>query len=163
MHKYSKSQMFWLVALRMLVGWHCLYEGLVKILNPKWTSMGYLLDAQGWFASWFHLMANNKNLLSVIDFMNEWGLFLIGLGLIVGCFSRLACVGGIALLGLYWLSHPHYIGVEYMLPFEGSYLFVDKNLVELGALAVLYVFPTSKIFGLDGFILKLLNKKNNKN
>ena len=158
MNTYSKSQMFWLVALRILVGWHFLYEGLAKILNPKWTSLGYLMDSQGWLSSWFHFMANNKSLLTVIDLMNEWGLFLIGLGLIVGCFSRLASIGGIVLVGLYCLSHPHFIGVEYMLPFEGSYLFVDKNLVELGALAVLYVFPTSKIFGLDGYILKLKNK-----
>jgi len=150
--------MFWLVALRILVGWHFLYEGLAKITNPKWTSMGYLLDSQGWFASWFHGMANNSGLMTVIDLMNEWGLLLIGLGLIVGCFSRLASLGGIALLGLYCLSHPHFIGVTYMLPFEGSYLFVDKNLVELGALAVLYVFPTSKIFGLDGLMLKLKTK-----
>ena len=150
--------MFWLVALRMLVGWHFLYEGLAKILNPKWTSMGYLMDAQGWFASFFHSMANNKGLMTVVDLMNEWGLFLIGLGLIAGCLSRLASLGGIVLVGLYCLSHPHFIGVEYMLPFEGSYLLVDKNLVELGALAVLYVFPTSKIFGLDGYISKLKNK-----
>ena len=149
--------MFWLVALRMLVGWHFLYEGLAKILNPKWTSLGYLLDSQGWFSSIFHFMANYSGLMTIIDFMNEWGLFLIGLGLIVGCLSRFACIGGIVLVGLYCLSHPHFIGVEYMLPFEGSYLFVDKNLVELGALAVLYVFPTSKIFGLDGYILKLKN------
>ena len=155
---YSKSQTFWLVALRMLVGWHFLFEGLVKVLNPKWTSMGYLLDSKGWFSSLFNFMASNKSLMTVIDLMNEWGLVLIGLGLIVGCFTRLACIGGITLLGLYCLSHPHFIGVEYMLPFEGSYLYIDKNLIEMASLAVLYVFPTSKIFGLDGFIIKLKNK-----
>jgi len=158
MDTYSKPQTFWLVTLRMLVGWHFLYEGIAKILNLKWTSMGYLMDSQGWFASMFHNMAANKSLMSVIDFMNEWGLFLIGLGLIVGCFTRIACLGGIALLGLYTLSHPHFIGVDYMLPFEGSYLLIDKNLVELGALAVLFVFPTSKVFGLDGIIMKYKNK-----
>ena len=158
MSAYTKFQTFWLVALRMLVGWHFLYEGLAKILNPKWTSMGYLIDAQGWFSSLFHAMANSQSLVTGIDLLNEWGLLLVGLGLITGCLTRIACIGGIALIGLYTLSHPHFIGVEYMMPFEGSYFLIDKNLVELGALAVLCVFPTSMIYGLDGIISKWKNK-----
>ncbi|MBI4409310.1 MAG: hypothetical protein HY561_06350, partial [Gemmatimonadetes bacterium] len=31
-----------LVALRMLVGWHFLYEGLAKMTSPYWSSAGYL-------------------------------------------------------------------------------------------------------------------------
>jgi thiosulfate dehydrogenase [quinone] large subunit len=138
----------------MLAGWHFLYEGVVKILTPKWTSLGYLMDSQGWFASRFQSMAGSQSTLDVVNCLNEWGLTLVGLGLIIGCFSRVACVGGMILLGMYWLSHPSFIGAEYMLPREGSYLWVDKNLVEMAALAVLYVFPTSRIFGLDGYIFK---------
>ncbi len=154
MENYSKTQTFWLVALRMLIGWHFLYEGVVKILNPKWTSMAYLSDSQGWFASIFQSMANNQGVLNTVNFMNEWGLVLIGLGLILGCLTRVATIGGIVLLAFYYLSHPPFIGAEYMLPREGSYLWIDKNLIELAALAVMYVFPTSRVFGLDGYIFK---------
>ena len=31
-----------LVLLRVAIGWHFLYEGVVKILNPGWTAAGFL-------------------------------------------------------------------------------------------------------------------------
>ena len=34
-----------LVLLRILIGWHFLYEGVIKAYNPSWTSRGYLLSA----------------------------------------------------------------------------------------------------------------------
>lgn len=161
MYSYSKLQTFWLVALRMVIGWHFLYEGIVKVLNPKWTSLGYLMDSQGWFASFFQSAANNESALSVINFLNEWGLVLIGLGLIAGCFTRFAAAGGILLLLLYYLSHPPFIGSEnfFMLPREGAYLWIDRNIIEITALALLCVFPTSRIFGLDGYISRIIKFK----
>ncbi|MDR2120509.1 MAG: DoxX family membrane protein [Tannerella sp.] len=161
MNSYSNSQKFWLVSLRLLVGWHFLYEGLVKVLNPKWTSLGYLMDSQGWFASLFHSMAGNAGVLDTINFLNAWGLVLVGLSLIVGCMVRTGCAGGILLLLLYYLSHPPFIGSEnlYMLPREGAYLWIDRNVTEIAALAVLYVFPTSHVFGLDGYISRFLKNK----
>lgn len=158
MNAYSKSQTFWLVALRMVIGWHFLYEGIIKVLNPKWTALGYLMDSKGWFTPFFHSMANNPEILAVVNFLNEWGLILVGLGLIVGSLTRIACIGGIILLGFYFLSHPPFIDSQYMLPTEGSYLWIDKNLIEMVALAILYVFPTSKIFGLDGYLFRSKNK-----
>jgi thiosulfate dehydrogenase [quinone] large subunit len=161
MNLYSNLQKFWLVALRLLVGWHFLYEGLVKVLNPKWTSLGYLMDSQGWFGSVFRSMASHAGTLSVVNFLNEWGLLLIGLSLILGFLTRLGCMGGMLLLLLYYLSHPPFIGADdlFMLPREGSYLWVDRNLIEIAALGALYVFPTSKTFGLDGYLSLLRNKR----
>jgi thiosulfate dehydrogenase [quinone] large subunit len=161
---YSKLQTFWLVALRMLTGWHFLYEGLAKVIHPKWTSLGYLMDSQGWFAPLFRSMAGNPNALETVNFLNEWGLVLVGLSLILGCLTRVGCVGGILLLSFYYLSHPPFIGSEnlFMLPREGSYMWIDRNLIEIAALGMLYVFPTSKIFGLDGCIFKFLKNKPSK-
>jgi len=51
--QYSRSQLFWLVALRVLIGWYFLYEGLTKVLAPNWTSFGYLKDSKGLFAPLF--------------------------------------------------------------------------------------------------------------
>jgi len=31
-----------LVILRIVIGWHFLYEGIAKIYTPDWTSAGYL-------------------------------------------------------------------------------------------------------------------------
>jgi len=154
---YTTMQLFWLVALRVLIGWHFLYEGLVKVVNPNWSSAGYLMDSQGLFSGFFQSLATNQSVLSVVDFMNMWGLVAIGLGLLLGCFSRIAISGGIILLLFYYLSHPPFVGLKYGLPMEGSYLIVNKNLIELAAMIVLLLFPTSKIIGVDRLIFK--NKK----
>jgi thiosulfate dehydrogenase (quinone) large subunit len=155
---YSNTQLFWLVALRVLIGWHFLYEGLVKVINPNWSSAGYLMDSQGFLAGFYQSLATNQSVLPVVDFMNMWGLMAIGLGLILGCFSRIALSGGIILLLFYYLSHPPFVGLKYSLPMEGSYLIVNKNLIEMVAMIVLLLFPTSKIVGIDRLIFKRKNK-----
>jgi thiosulfate dehydrogenase [quinone] large subunit len=149
---YSKGQLTALVILRMLIGWHFLYEGIVKVWNPGWSAAGYLLDSQGFMAKTFENMASNPSLLNVIDIINVWGLIFIGISLLLGLFAKVGAIGGIVLLTFYYLSHPALIGVEYALPSEGSYLFVNKNLIELFALVVFLYFPTSKIIGLDRLI-----------
>ena len=40
------------------------------------------------------------------------------------------------------------------MPFEGSYLWIDKNLVEFAALGLLMVFPTSRIIGFDRMLAR---------
>lgn len=153
---YTKAQLTWLVVLRLFVGWHFLYEGVVKFMNPHWTSLPYLLDSKGPAASFFFSLAQNEGMMTVVNLMNEWCLFLIGLALVVGCFSKIASFGGMILLIMYSLSHPSFIGASYLMPFEGSYLWIDKNLVECAALAVTIVFPTSHIIGLDRLLIKVV-------
>ncbi len=154
---YSKSQLFWLVTLRVLIGWHFLYEGVVKAVNPNWSGIGYLMDSGGFMAGFFTSMAANQSTLQIIDFINIWGLIAIGLGLILGSFTRIASISGIILLSLYYLSHPPFPGINYAMPMEGSYLIVNKILIEMVALGVLLLFPTSREFGLDKFICKKHN------
>jgi thiosulfate dehydrogenase [quinone] large subunit len=156
-------QTLWLVGLRLVIGWHFLYEGLSKLINPKWSAMGYLMDSQGCFSSFFHSLATNPGILDAVNFLNEWGLVLIGLGLIFGCFTFVASIGGIVLLGMYYLSHPPFIGSAdlYMLPREGTYLWIDRNLVEMLALCVLCVFPTAQRWGLDRFIFRPKKQSSN--
>lgn len=151
-HPYTRGQLSALVILRMLVGWHFLYEGIVKLWNPNWSSGGFLMDSQWIFAGIFKEMAGNAAVLSIVDFLNVWGLILIGLGLILGLFSRYAAIAGIVLLSMYYLSHPPFVGLKYALPNEGSYLIVNKNLIEIFALAVLVSFPTAKYIGLERLI-----------
>lgn len=155
-NNYSKAQLSWLVVLRIFIGWHFLYEGMVKVLNPNWTASTYLMDSKGIFAQMFINMAGNAGLMRYIDFLNEWALVLIGIGLLLGCFARISSLGGMLLLLLYTFSHPAFIGAGYMMSFEGSYFLIDKNLVELAALGVLFVFPTARIIGFDRVLIKVL-------
>ena len=146
---YTKAQLTWLMVLRLFIGWHFMYEGMVKIMNPKWTSLPYLLDSKGPASSFFIKLTQDDSLMVMINFVNEWALLLVGLGLTLGCLYRLSSVGGMILLAMYTLSHPSFVGASYMMPFEGSYLWIDKNMVEFAALGLMYVFPTSQIIGFD--------------
>jgi|TARA_Y100000782_G_C10041089_1_gene205348 thiosulfate dehydrogenase [quinone] large subunit len=151
---YSYYQLVSLSLLRILVGWHLLYEGMAKLANSNWTSAAYLLDSKWLFSGLAEWMVTNPGLLSLVDTLNIWGLTLIGLSLMLGLLSRWGSIAGACLLVLYYLFHPPLVGLEYSKPPEGSYLIVDKNLVEACALFVLAMFPTSHITGLDRFINK---------
>ena len=153
---YTSAQLTAMVVLRLFIGWHFAYEGLVKILNHKWTSLPYLLDSTGFLSDFFAGLASDPAMMNMVNALNEWALLLIGLGLITGAFSKLSSIGAMILLAFYYLSHPSFIGAQYMMPFEGSYLWIDKNLVEMAALAVLLVFPTSHIIGLDRYLKKAI-------
>lgn len=144
-----------LVILRIAIGWHFLYEGMTKVLNPNWSSIGYLLDSKGFISGLFHSMAQNPGLLSIVNFLNEWGLIFIGLGLILGCFTRVAAYAAMILLAMYYLSHPPCIGLNYALPTEGNYFIVDKVFIEFLAVWILALIPTGKYFGFDRLIYKL--------
>lgn len=152
--QYSAWQTIWLVTLRVVIGWHFLYEGMVKLVNPNWSSVSYLLDSSGIFKQFFYSIAANPEMLKIADFMNIWGLIAIGLGLILGLLCRVALWSGIILLVFYYLSHPPFIGLSYSMPMEGSYFIVNKVLIELIAIIVLVLFPTSRQIGLDRFIFK---------
>jgi thiosulfate dehydrogenase [quinone] large subunit len=149
----TSSQKLVLVALRLAIGWHFLYEGLAKLANPNWTSAGYLLDSAGFMKNFYFSLATNPAVLKVVDFLNVWGLILIGLGLLLGVFTRFAIISAMVLLCFYYLSHPPFIGLKYAFPADGSYLVVNKMVLQALSLFVLLVFPTWKEWGLDRWIL----------
>ena len=124
-----------LVLLRMAIGWHLLYEGLVKILTPGWTSAPFLAESRWLFSGAFHWIASHPAALRLVDLLNVWGLVLIGLALLVGAFSRFAAVSGVVLLSLYYVASPPLAGLPANGGAEGSYLIVNKNLVEILALS----------------------------
>jgi thiosulfate dehydrogenase [quinone] large subunit len=149
---YSGKQLTMLVLLRIAIGWHFLYEGIAKLQNPDWSASSYLTNSVGFLSGFFKGLAANASTLKVIDFCNEWGLVLIGIGLILGFLTNISTISGILLLALYYLAQPPLIGVAAPLTAEGSYLFVNKIMVELFAMAVLLVFPTGRQIGLDRFV-----------
>jgi thiosulfate dehydrogenase [quinone] large subunit len=158
-NNYSKLQLTSLVLLRFLIGWHILYEGIAKVLNPQWTSAGFLSESQwilSWFAGW---ITSNSGVLAAVDFLNTWGLIAIGLSLLFGLFARTAAIAGAALVFVYYLNSPPLVGIEYTLPVEGNNLIVNKTLIEAVALCVVALFPTSNIFGFDAFWAGRNNKK----
>jgi len=155
---YSGSQLIGLVILRILIGWHFLYEGISKLVNPYWSSAAYLLDSKWIFSSLAERIVANPTLLEFTDSVNMWGLTIVGLSLLLGFMSRYGAIAGLVFILLYYIFAPPFIGLEYSKPGEGSYIIVNKNLIEACALYVLYLFPTSQLIGLDRLISSIQSK-----
>lgn len=147
--KLSRWPMIAITALRVIVGWHFLYEGIAKLTAPSWSAAGYLRQARGPFAELFRGIAANPSMLANADLITMWGLTLVGVLLILGLFTRLASIAGIGFILLFYLCNPPFIGYFYSIPTEGSYLIVNKNLVELCALLVILVTGSGRFAGLD--------------
>lgn len=145
LNRLSATQVNALVLLRIFIGWHFLYEGVLKLYSPAWTAKGYLLSAS--FLPGFFRWLASDSLISVVDTLNIAALVVVGLSLLVGFKTRAAALVGVALLLLYYLAHPPFPGLPQG-PAEGSYWVVNKNLIEAAALFVLYLFPTETSFGI---------------
>jgi thiosulfate dehydrogenase [quinone] large subunit len=155
----SRLQQVGLVVLRTLVGWHFLYEGYAKAIAPawsregsplsRWSAAGYLKAATGPLAGFFHDLAGAA-WLDKIDMVVVAGLVLVGLSLMLGLFTQTGCVGALLLLALFYVSSIPLAGVAQP-GTEGTYLIVNKNLIEATAVLVVLSFRTGRIAGLDLF------------
>ncbi len=151
----SLPQQWGLVVLRILIGWHFLYEGMVKLLDPGWSAESYLINTRGMLSGFFHAMAAQPAILEGINFLNIWGLIFIGLGLFLGLFARMAVYAGMVLLFFYYTAYPPFQGYNFWAPQEGHYLLVDKTFIELVTLIVLALFPRALNIGLWNLLKKV--------
>lgn len=142
----EKSQQLALVFLRVTLGFMMFYAGITKVLNPEWSAEGYLKGAKaftglfGWFAS--------PGVLPVINFINEWGLTLLGVSLILGIAVRLSSKLGALLMLLYYLP----LGFPYP---NAHALVVDEHIIYIAALLVLATMRAGRVYGLENWCANL--------
>ncbi|MBX7256807.1 MAG: DoxX family protein [Candidatus Hydrogenedentes bacterium] len=144
--------------LRVLIGWHFLYEGVVKLAAEKWSAGSYLASSRGFLSGFYHWLASDPTILRVTDLMNMWGLTLIGVALILGLFTRTASLFGALLLGFYYMAYPPFAGLDFGAPSEGHYLLVNKTLVEMVALLALASIRPGIQLGLDRIVRLIVSK-----
>jgi thiosulfate dehydrogenase [quinone] large subunit len=157
---FSSFQQVTLVLLRTLIGWHFLYEGLYKFRlsqpawSPEgtgpmtaWTSSGFLEASTGPLGRLAHF-ALAHGWLPWVDKLVMFGVAAVGLSLILGLLTRLGCIGGLVLLSMFYLLAIPTTGMPQPHA-EGSYLFVNKTLIEGIAVLVVLAFDTGRIAGLD--------------
>jgi len=138
---------FFITLLRVGIGWHFLYEGLSKLLTPEWTATGFLAASTSFMAGFYHWMASSPSMMHVVDFLNIYGLILIGLGLFFGVFTRLAASAGILLLALYYFVYPPF-GMSLMMQSEGSLYIINALFIESLALSI-FLFLKDKGYGIE--------------
>jgi len=154
---HQNLKKFIITLFRVAIGWHFLYEGLSKLWIENWSAAGYLANATGPFAGFYHWMAASDSLMSIIDPVNIVALILIGLALFLGVAIRISAVSGVALLLLYYFAYPPFGGLQ-MGAVEGNVFVVNRNLIEALALITLF-FLKEKGFGIHALPYFLPKKK----
>ncbi len=89
-----------------------------------------------------------------IDWSNMIALTAVGVCLILGLFTRLACLGAAGLLAMYYCAMPALPGLPESPALEGHYLIVNKNLIELVTVLMLATTRVGRWGGLDGLIAR---------
>lgn len=120
------------------------YAGITKIMDPGWSAAGYLNNAKT-FPALFQWFAS-PGILPVTNLVNEWGLALLGVSLILGIGVRWSAPLGAALMMLYYfpvLQFPY-------IP-EHSYI-VDDHIIYALVLLVLSAFGAGRVWGLGGWL-----------
>lgn len=156
---FTNTGRYLLTITRIIIGWHFLYEGIAKIIAGNWSSAPYLAGSKWIFAPLFTAMANSPAIVSIVDFLNMWGMILVGAGLMLGLLSRWASAGGALMLMLYFLAYPPIPGYMVGVPVEGNYLWVNRNLIEFFVLTAFIFIPASYFFGLDRLIIRWKEEK----
>lgn len=122
------------------MGWFYFYAGITKVLNPEWSAAGYLKGATSF--TWFYGAMLDPTILPIVNFMNAWGLTLLGVSLLLGLFVRLSSSLGVALMLLYYFA----LGFPYP---NAHALIVDDHIIYSFALIVLGTFRAGRAWGLE--------------
>ena len=133
---------------RVAMGWLFLYAGLTKVFNPNWSATGYLGNAKTFagFYNWFL----RPEILPFTNFMNEWGLTLLGVSLIMGVLVKYSGYLGVLLMLLYYFPVLEF-------PAVGHSYIVDEHIIYALMLVLFSVYRAGEYWGLDGVFKKLRN------
>jgi uncharacterized membrane protein YphA (DoxX/SURF4 family) len=142
-----------LTTIRILVGWHFLYEGIIKVAAENWSAYGYLSQARWIFSDFFRWLISNPDALAVADFLNIWGLVLIGTGLILGVFTRIASAAGVLLLAMYYIASPPFLKPSS----EGHYFIINYQVIEAAVLMAFILIRRDFLWGIDR-LLKVIQQ-----
>ncbi len=141
MNKGSRVSLF---LLRLALGVLFFYAGITKVLNPQWSAAGYL-KASKTLPGLYAWLAAPQN-IGWVNFLNEWGLTLLGLSLFFGILVRFSAPLAALMMALYFLPILNF-------PYVGEHYFlVDDHIVFILGLALLYFGRAGEYLGLDKFL-----------
>lgn len=127
--------------LRLALGWLFLYAGITKVVNSEWTAKGFLENANTF--SGFYAWLASPNILPIVDFLNQWGLTLIGAALILGLMVRFSSYLGALMMLLYYFP-----GLVFPKVGEHAYL-VDEHIVYILAFLMLASMSSNHMWSLS--------------
>lgn len=156
--KYDKRITVWIFTImRIFIGWHFLYEGIVKLLNPNWSSASFLMESKWLFSGFFHWLISNSATLKAVDFLNTWGLLIIGLCLFIGVFTRITGILGAMLLLMYYIASPPFVYSS--IPSASHFYIINYNLIEAVVLTGLAFLPKDYLWSVQRLLLFYHSKR----
>ncbi len=144
MTKYQNISLF---LLRITLGWFFFYAGATKIVNPAWSAAGYIKNAKNFV--WFYQWLLDPNILPMVNFINEWGLLLLGVSLIFGILVRISSSFGIVLMLLYY-----FVILDFPYPNTHAFL-IDEHIIYIFVLFLFIFFRAGKVYGLENWCARL--------
>lgn len=148
---YEKGSLF---LLRIGLGWLMFYAGITKVLDSEWSAAGYVNNAKT-FPEFYAWLASPQ-ILPFVNFVNEWGLTLLGASLLLGVFVRLSSVAGAALMLMYYFPTVEMRAFEYfpvlILPHTATLVLVESHIIYVLALLLLAAFKAGRIWGLEKMV-----------
>ena len=129
-----------LAILRIALGWVYFYAGWVKVVTyftpaKDWSATMFLNNLNGPLTPLFRTFGGSV----AVDYLNAFGLLVLGIALVLGLFVRLASGGGVLLMVLYYLAS---------YPPENAFI-IDVHVIYSIGLILLSAFGAGRTLGLD--------------
>ena len=132
---------YWLLFVRLLVGWWFLHEGLDKYVTPGPFRAGWFLEKTGTVVSpLLNALAGGPS-EAVVNVAIPLVEVLIGLGVVLGALTRLASVFGASLMLVFYLGNEAWR--------RG---FVNGDLMGLVLFLTVLVFGAGRVWGVDAYL-----------
>ncbi len=122
------------------------YAGITKVINPEWSAAGYMSGTKV-FPGFYNWLLT-PSILPTVNLVNEWGLTLLGVSLILGIGVRLSSVLGAVLMLLYYIP----LGFPY--PNSHSYI-VDEHIIYIAVLLYFSTVRAGRVWGLENWCSNL--------
>lgn len=132
---------YWVAFVRLLVGWWFLHAGLHKYMTPEPFSAGWFLGQGGTIVSPILNAFAGGATQGFVNFMIPLGELLIGLGLILGCLTRLAAFFGAFLMFFFYFANEAW-----------KHGFVNGDLMGLVLFLTVIVFGAGRVWGVDEYL-----------
>ncbi|WP_418281039.1 DoxX family membrane protein [Halorubrum sp. DTA98] len=141
---YTLSVWF-ILALRLMMGLAFVNAGLDKLLGGGFNAAGYLGNAPSSngspLADLFVSMSQTPWFMEFMNIAVPWGQLLIGLGLLVGCLTRLAAFWGAFMMLLFYFGN-----------WNVAHGYINGDFAYMPVFLSVAAFGAGRIFGLDRYI-----------
>jgi len=143
--KLHTLSVWFILALRLMMGLAFLQAGLGKLLGEPFSAAGYLANAPAGngspLAGLFIAMSETGWFMAFVDVAVPWGQLFIGLGLLVGFLTRLAAFWGAFMMLLFYFGN-----------WDVAHGYVNGDLAYMLVFLSVAAFGAGRILGFDAVV-----------